>query len=110
MRVWDAATGQLVGEPLAGHTAPVWSVVFSPDGTRIASGSGGCEWSNSRVQFQNGWFQLGKGNTAHILWIPHAFRLCSFVWSPTTMVISALYQMSCTKIRYFPNNAILVIE
>ncbi|KAJ7877408.1 WD40-repeat-containing domain protein, partial [Mycena olivaceomarginata] len=40
VRVWDAATGQQVGEPLAGHTSSVWSVAFSPDGTRIASGSG----------------------------------------------------------------------
>ncbi|KAJ7862119.1 WD40-repeat-containing domain protein [Mycena olivaceomarginata] len=39
IRLWDAATGQQVGEALAGHTDSVWSVAFSPDGTRIASGS-----------------------------------------------------------------------
>jgi WD40 repeat protein len=39
VRVWDAGTGQQVGDPLTGHTAPVESVAFSPDGTRIASGS-----------------------------------------------------------------------
>ena len=39
MRVWDVATGQPVGPPLTGHTRPVSSVAFSPDGTRIASGS-----------------------------------------------------------------------
>ncbi|KIK32766.1 hypothetical protein CY34DRAFT_100793, partial [Suillus luteus UH-Slu-Lm8-n1] len=37
-RLWDAATGQLLSEPLEGHTEAVWSVSFSPDGTRIASG------------------------------------------------------------------------
>ncbi|KAG2153489.1 uncharacterized protein EDB93DRAFT_1135178, partial [Suillus bovinus] len=37
--MWDAATGQPLGEPLKGHTGYVWSVSFSPDGTRIASGS-----------------------------------------------------------------------
>jgi hypothetical protein len=37
--VWDAATGQQVGYPFAGHTNMVTSVMFSPDGTRIASGS-----------------------------------------------------------------------
>ncbi|KIK37359.1 hypothetical protein CY34DRAFT_810405, partial [Suillus luteus UH-Slu-Lm8-n1] len=39
VRLWDAATGQPVGEPLLGHTSSVTSVSFSPDGTRIVSGS-----------------------------------------------------------------------
>ena len=39
MRLWDADTGQPVGDPLTGHTGAVYSVAFSPDGTRIASGS-----------------------------------------------------------------------
>jgi WD40 repeat protein len=37
--VWDAYTGQSVGQPLTGHTDTVRSVAFSPDGKRIASGS-----------------------------------------------------------------------
>ena len=32
MRVWDADTGQPIGEPLTGHTGEVNSVAFSPDG------------------------------------------------------------------------------
>ena len=39
MQVWDADTGQPVAQPLKGHTDRVTSVAFSPDGTRIASGS-----------------------------------------------------------------------
>jgi WD40 repeat protein len=39
VRLWDAVTGQPVGEPLRGHTNWVTSVSFSPDGTRIVSGS-----------------------------------------------------------------------
>ena len=39
MRVWDADTGQPVGQPLTGHTGAVYSVAFSPDGKRIVSGS-----------------------------------------------------------------------
>ncbi len=39
VRLWDADTGQPVGQPLTGHTDAVRSVAFSPDGTRIASGS-----------------------------------------------------------------------
>eukprot|EP01079_Euglenida_sp_SAG-EU17-18_P010895 gene10896-1979_t len=38
IRVWTAATGELVRE-LTGHTSHVWSVCFSPDGQYIASGS-----------------------------------------------------------------------
>ncbi|KAG2106974.1 WD40-repeat-containing domain protein [Suillus discolor] len=37
--MWDAATGQPLGEPLQGHTLTVFSVSFSSDGTRIMSGS-----------------------------------------------------------------------
>ena len=40
VRLWDADTGQPIGEPLTGHTDTVYSVAFSPDGQRIASGSG----------------------------------------------------------------------
>ena len=39
VRLWDADTGQPVGQPLTGHTDVVVSVAFSPDGHRIVSGS-----------------------------------------------------------------------
>ena len=37
VRLWDAATGQPIGQPLRGHDNWVTTVAFSPDGTRIAS-------------------------------------------------------------------------
>jgi hypothetical protein len=38
-RLWNAATGQPIGEPLRGHEGWVWGATFSPDGTRIVTAS-----------------------------------------------------------------------
>jgi WD40 repeat protein len=37
VRLWNADTGEQVGQPLTGHTGRIGSVTFSPDGQRIAS-------------------------------------------------------------------------
>ena len=39
-RIWDAASGQPIGEPLKGHEDVVTSAAFSPDGLRIVTASG----------------------------------------------------------------------
>src|SRR5258706_7672190 len=39
IRIWDAESGAVVGEPLTGHTDLVSSVAYSPDGRHIISGS-----------------------------------------------------------------------
>ena len=38
-RLWDAATGKPIGEPLKGHEKAVSSAAFSPDGKRIVTAS-----------------------------------------------------------------------
>jgi len=39
LRLWDAKTGQPIGQPLEGHKALVEALAFSPDGGRLVSGS-----------------------------------------------------------------------
>ncbi|KAI0031779.1 WD40 repeat-like protein, partial [Vararia minispora EC-137] len=39
VRIWDADTGEAVGNPFLGHTSLVWSVAYSPDGSFIISGA-----------------------------------------------------------------------
>ncbi|CCA71603.1 related to WD40-repeat protein (notchless protein) [Serendipita indica DSM 11827] len=39
IRLWDATTGQPLGEPLQGHSDSICALAFSPDGSKIASGS-----------------------------------------------------------------------
>ncbi|KZP17818.1 WD40 repeat-like protein [Athelia psychrophila] len=39
IRVWDAETGEAVGEPLRGHTNYIMAIAYSPDGRHIVSGS-----------------------------------------------------------------------
>ena len=38
-RIWDAATGKAIGEPLIGHSGTVRSAAFSPDGHRVVTAS-----------------------------------------------------------------------
>ena len=38
-RIWDAATGKPIGDPLTGHDGVVMSAAFSPDGKRIVTAS-----------------------------------------------------------------------
>ncbi|MEU6580765.1 hypothetical protein [Nocardia sp. NPDC046763] len=37
--LWDVATRAKLSDPLAGHTSPVRSLAFAPNGSQLASGS-----------------------------------------------------------------------
>lgn len=39
VRVWDAASGSPVGEPMQGHRSAVSSVAFRPDGRLVSGGN-----------------------------------------------------------------------
>ena len=46
-RLWDAATGAPIGEPLR-HDGPVNSAAFSPDGKRVATSASGRRTKDAR--------------------------------------------------------------
>ncbi|KAL1745559.1 hypothetical protein HDZ31DRAFT_36103, partial [Schizophyllum fasciatum] len=80
VRVWNAATGQPVGDPLRGHGDYIGSVAFSPDGTRIISGS-----SNKTVRVWN----AATGQPVGVPLCGHEHWIRSVAFSPDgTRIIS----------------------
>ncbi|KAE9403162.1 WD40 repeat-like protein [Gymnopus androsaceus JB14] len=73
VRIWNAETGMIIGEPLQGHTDSVNSVACSPDGKRIVSGS------------EDYTVRIWNAETGMIIGEPlqgHTFRVKSVAFSP----------------------------
>lgn len=61
-RVWNAATGKPVGEPLGGEGAPVYEVSFSTDGKRVIT-----------VE-EEGYVNVWDAATGKLIWKPSSFE------------------------------------
>jgi WD40 repeat protein len=95
LRLWDIASGQQIGAPLTGHTDNVRSVAFSPDGSKIISGSGDASirvWDASTGQ-QIGAPFTGQANIKSVLSVafsPDGSKIVSgadnsvFIWDGVT--------------------------
>ncbi|MFI8977517.1 TIR domain-containing protein [Nocardia asteroides] len=88
LALWDAASGQPQETPLVGHEGEVASVAFSPDSTRLASGS-----SDTTVRL----WTIATGRpeatlTGHAGWVmgvafgPNGNRLASTSWDGTMRI------------------------
>jgi WD40 repeat protein len=84
VKVWDAQTGQEL-LTFKGHTSGVSSVVFSPDGTRLASGSRDDIriWDATPSQ-EARTFSGHTGSVRSVNFSPDGKRLAGASWDPTT--------------------------
>jgi WD domain, G-beta repeat len=85
--VWDAADGRAV-HTLAGHASEVWSVSWSPDGSRLATaGRDGTVRLWDAANGQNLLSLTGHTNrVASVSWSPDGSRLASGSWDGTVRV------------------------
>ncbi|KAJ7762697.1 hypothetical protein B0H14DRAFT_2972777, partial [Mycena olivaceomarginata] len=77
VRIWDSKTGAALGQPMTGHTGSVSSVIFSPDGKRIACMDNTTDPAlalhpGHHSHLQDGWV---IDSLAHrIIWVPPWLR------------------------------------
>ncbi|KAG8718583.1 hypothetical protein FRC09_012438 [Ceratobasidium sp. 395] len=78
--VWDVHTGQVVAGPLKGHTGHVYSVAFSSDGGKVASGSKDNTiriWNAKTGQLVAGPFEGHTGSVRSVVFSPDDSHIAS---------------------------------
>ncbi|MBE9030531.1 WD40 repeat domain-containing protein, partial [filamentous cyanobacterium LEGE 11480] len=109
LRLWDAQTGQPIGQPLKGHSNPVLSVAFSPDGKRIVSGS----WDKTlRLWDAQTGQPIGQPLKGHsnsvwsVAFSPDGKRIVSGSSDKTLRIWpgdwSGLMRLACDRLQYHP--------
>ena len=91
-RIWDAASGKPIGEPLRGHTGAVASAAFSPDGKRIVTASAD---NTARLWDAATGQPIGAPLTGHGNWVqraafsPDGKRVVTASWDKTARLWDA---------------------
>jgi WD40 repeat protein len=81
LHLWDAGTGNLVGD-LAGHGRPVVAVAWSPDGRTLVSAGDPAEGTLR-------WWQAKTGKALHTFKLPEGGVAATLNWSPDGKLVSA---------------------
>jgi len=103
VRLWDAATGQSIGDPLKGSDGAVNAVVFSPNGRRLATAeSDGTVqlWDATTGQPFGAFLGGHTGSALSVVFSPDGQRLAS-AGADTTVRLwpaDASPEMLCAKL------------
>ena len=92
--IWNVVTGQCVAGPFHGHTGCIWSVLYSPDGCHIVSGSEDMTirvWSVATSQSVAGPF-VGHTDQVHCVayYSSDGTHIVSGSWDKTIRVWNAI--------------------
>ena len=118
LRLWDLKNKEKLAE-FKGHQGDVWSVSFSPDGSKIAiAGDEGIRlWDGNGKQIPE--FKGGQGRVVHVVFSPDGKKLASInsnlgsteekvkLWNLTGEQVGQLNNLPVDGVIFHPNGNIL---